>query len=150
MIYITSYVFFWIVSLIYALLNKGNGESFVYNLFMIQLIGNISFFGIFNFIGHVLMRKKVAKSIGWVSNGFQVELGFVSLGIGLCGILSYWFRDGFWLSTLIPITIFLIGAAFLHIKEMIKENNFNSGNVLIIIPDLLIPMTLWILFFLSI
>ena len=68
------------------------------------------------------MRKKVAKSIGWVSNGFQVELGFVSLGIGLCGILSYWFRDGFWLSTLIPITIFLIGAAFLHIKEMIIQS----------------------------
>ena len=149
MIYIISYCIFWILSLVYAFFNNGTGESFIYNLFLIQLVGNVGFFGIFNFIGHVPMRKKVAKSIGWVSNGFQMELGFVSLGIGICGILSYWIRDGFWIATLIPITTFLIGAAILHVKEIILDKNFHVGNVLIIVPDFLIPMTLWILYFLS-
>ncbi|MFD1411112.1 DUF6790 family protein [Lapidilactobacillus gannanensis] len=149
MIYLISYLVLGVLSVIYAYFNRGNGQSWYYNLFLIQLVGNISFFGFFNFIGHVLLRKKVAQSIGWVTNGFQIELGIVSLGIGICGILSYWFRDGFWLATLIPVAVFLIGAGVLHIKEMMRDKNFNSGNVTIIMPDFLIPLTLGILYILS-
>lgn len=87
----------------------------------------------------------MALSIGWESNGFQKELGLVSLGIGICGILCYWFRDGFWIATTIPFSVFLLGAAIFHIKEMIFESNFNSGNVVIIIPDVIMPVTLFVL-----
>ncbi|WP_125767421.1 DUF6790 family protein [Lapidilactobacillus wuchangensis] len=149
MIYIISYLFFGILSFIYAYFNQGNGQSWYYNLFLIQLVGNIGFFGLFNFIGHVLLRRKVAKSIGWQSNGFQIELGLVSLGIGICGILSYWLRGGFWLATLIPMAVFLIGAGLLHISEMIRAKNFNPGNVVIVVPDFLIPLTLGILYWLA-
>lgn len=143
MIYIISYVISWILTLIYHIINPSQG--FYFNACLVQLVFTIGFFGIFNFIGHVILRKEVAKSIGWVSNGFQIELGIVSLGIGICGILCYWIRDNFWIATTIPFAVFLFGAAFLHIKEMIKEKNFNKGNVLIILPDFIMPLTIIIL-----
>jgi hypothetical protein len=110
------------------------------------LVFNVGFFGIFNFTGHVILRKSVAKTIGWVSNGFQILLGIVSLGIGICGILCYWIRDGFWIATIIPFATLLLGSAILHIYEMIWKKNFNPGNVIIILPDIIMPATLIILF----
>ncbi|MGY3777136.1 DUF6790 family protein [Isobaculum melis] len=144
-IYLISYCIFWVLSIIFVL--TIHPQHMIETLFLVQAIGNLSFFGFVNFTGHVIKRKQVAKSIGWVSNGFQIEVGFVSLGIGICGLIGYWFNDRFWVATLIPVTTFLLGATFNHIKEMIIEKNFNPGNVLIILPDILIPLTLWLLFF---
>ena len=59
--------------------------------------------------------------------------------------MCYWFRDGFWIATTIPFSVFLLGAAIFHIKEMVFESNFNSGNVVIIIPDVIMPVTLFVL-----
>ena len=39
-----------------------------------------------NSIPHIFFGEATAKSIGWVSNGFQYEVGFASLGIGLAGL----------------------------------------------------------------
>lgn len=147
MIYIISYIIGWILTFIYNYFNPS--QSFIYNACLIQLVFTVGFFGMFNFIGHVIMREKVAKSIGWVSNGFQIELGTVSFGMGICGIMCYWFRDGFWIATTIPFSVFLFGAAILHIKEIIKQKNFNKGNVVIILPDILMPLTIIILLFLK-
>jgi len=147
MIYITIYTIGWILTFIYNYYNPS--QNLYFNACLVQLVFTVGFFGIFNFIGHVVLREKVAKSIGWVSNGFQIELGIVSLGIGICGILCYWVRDNFWIATTIPFAIFLFGAAILHIKEMIKEKNFNKGNVVIVLPDILMPLTIIILLFLK-
>lgn len=144
MIYLVVYILGWIVSLFYNYFHPEN--SLAFNACLIQLVSVVGFFGIFNFIGHVLKRKSVAKSIGWVSNGFQIELGFASLGIGICGILCYWIRDGFWLATIIPFTTFLLGAAILHIHEMIMKKNYAIGNTIIVLPDILMPITLVILY----
>lgn len=147
MIYIISYAISWIFTFVYHFFNPSQG--FYFNACLVQLVFTVGFFGIFNFIGHVVLRKKVAKSIGWVSNGFQVELGIVSLGIGVCGILCYWIRDNFWIATTIPFAVFLLGAAIFHIKEMIKKKNFNKGNVVIILPDFIMPLTIIILLYLK-
>lgn len=140
MFYIVSYLFGWILAIAVNFFSKK--KDFLYVLCLMHLVFTVGFFGIFNFTGHVIMSEQVAASIGWVSNGFQKELGLVSLGIGICGILCWWFRDGFWLATTIPFSVFLLGAAVFHVNEMISESNFNSGNVVIIIPDILTPVTL--------
>lgn len=147
MIYMISYAISWILTFVYHFFNPAH--SFYYDACLIQLVFTVGFFGIFNFIGHVILREKIAKSIGWVSNGFQIELGTVSLGIGICGILCYWIRDNFWIATIIPFTVFLFGAALLHIKEMVKDKNFNAGNVLIVLPDIIMPLTIIILLWLK-
>jgi hypothetical protein len=122
-------------------------NGFIHCVLLSHLVFTVGFFGIFNFIGHSLFSEKVANGIGWVSNGFQKEVGYVSLGIGICGIMCFFFKDSFWLATIIPFSTFLFGAAFLHIKEIIKKKNFNPGNTWIIIPDVLMPATLIVLWF---
>ncbi len=143
MIYVVSYIIGWIVGILFYKFNKTT--SLIEALTIGHLVFTVGFFGLFNFVGHVIVREKVAKQIGWVSNGFQIELGIVSLGIGISGILCYWFRDNFWIATAIPFSIFLIGAGCLHIIEMIKKKNFNIGNTWIIIPDFIMPITIIIL-----
>ena len=76
MIYIIIYGISWILTFVYNRFNQSAG--FIYNACLVQLVFTVGFFGIFNFIGHVIMKEKVAQSIGWQSNGFQIELGIVS------------------------------------------------------------------------
>ncbi|EGD34182.1 MULTISPECIES: DUF6790 family protein [unclassified Capnocytophaga] len=144
MIYLIVYFICWIIAFI--LYSFVGGASFLFWSLYSHLVIGVGFFGIFNFIGHTILSEKVARTIGWVSNGFQKELGFVSLGIGICGILCHWVRDCFWIATAIPFCVFLIGAGILHIIEIKQKNNFNKGNVWIILPDFLMPITLIILF----
>ena len=90
----------------------------------------------------------IADSIGWPKGSmFQKELGFAELGWGIAGILCIWFKGYFWLAVIITITPLFIGAAFIHIKEMIERKNFKPGNSIPIIPNLLIPITLIVLSF---
>jgi len=147
MIFIINYIIGWVLTVIYHCFHPAQG--FVYNACLGQLVFTLGLFGFFSFTGHVFMREKVAKSIGWISNGFQIELGIVSLGIGICGIMCYWFRDGFWVATAIPFSIFMFGAAILHMKEMIKEKNYCKGNVVTILPDIFMPLTIIVLLFLK-
>lgn len=143
MIYIISYLVGWIVGLLFFKLNPQ--LTLIDSFILGHLVFTIGFFGIFNFIGHVILRKKIAEQIGWVSNGFQIELGITSLGIGISGILCYWFRDSFWIATIIPFSTFLIGAGILHIVEMVRKKNFKAGNTWIVIPDFLMPITIIVL-----
>ncbi|GBD89835.1 hypothetical protein BMS3Abin04_00548 [bacterium BMS3Abin04] len=143
MIYLFTYFIGWIIGFGVYYFNPQFG--FINSLLISHLVFTVGFFGLFNFVGHVILRKKIAEKIGWVSNGFQIELGLTSLGIGISGILCYWFRDGFWIATVIPFSSFLIGAGILHIFEIVKNKNYNSGNTWIILPDFLMPFTLIVL-----
>jgi hypothetical protein len=145
MFYVISTVIASLVGVVYYLLGVED-INLVTSVLLWNLTLGIGFFGLFNFIGHTLLSRKVAERIGWVSNGFQIELGFVSLGLGIVGILCYWFRDGLWLGTIIITSTFLLAAAFLHFYEIMKKKNYNVGNTLIIIPDILIPLVLVVLY----
>ncbi len=143
MIYLIIYLVGWILGVIIWLFSANT--DFVTALLLAQLVFCVGFFGIFNFIGHSILSRKVAKTIGWTSNGFQKELGFVSLGIGICGILCAWFRDSFWIATTIPLASFLPGAGIVHLTELLQNKNRNRGNMWIILPDFLLPLTIIIL-----
>jgi len=114
-----------------------------------HLVVGIGLFGLWNFIGHTLMAEQIAQSIGWTSNGFQQELGWVSLGIGIAGLLCFWIRDRFWWATAIPFSTFLLGAAGIHLVEIMEKGNLNPGNTWIILPDLLMSLTVIILLLLN-
>jgi hypothetical protein len=141
---IVFYCIAWIGSIIVIIVRKRNHSKYElmlrYHLFFSVGCGLL-----FNFIGHVFLSKMVADSIGWVTNGFQIELGFVSFGLGICGILSLKCNYEFWLAVTIPVSTFLIGAAIIHIKEIVLTHNYQIGNVIPVLPDMLIPVTLLIL-----
>ena len=98
---------------------------------------------------HTVFAKSTAKNIGWKTNGFQYELGFASLGLGLAGIIAAYKGSGSWLELTIVITAFLVLAGINHIVEMVKSSNFNPGNTIILIYDFGLPISLWVLLYLA-
>lgn len=90
---------------------------------------------------HTVLAKKTAAQIGWTTNGFQYEIGFVSLGLGLAGILAAASDPAAWWPIALAQGVFLILCAINHIKEMRASRNFAPGNTLILIYDIGLPVS---------
>jgi hypothetical protein len=105
--------------------------------------------GIVGATGHIFNADQVAESIGWPKgNPFQYEVGVANLSYGILGIMCSWIDGAFWTATVIGFSVFLWGAAIGHVREMVKERNFNPGNAgLVFWMDLLIPSALYLLLF---
>jgi hypothetical protein len=97
--------------------------------------------------GHILYADEIAAGIGWpLNSGFQMELAFASIGIGLVGFLGFWNRS-FWLPFIIAKTSFMWGAGFTHILHMIQHDNFSPSNIGIIVYwDFILPIFLIVLY----
>lgn len=105
-------------------------------------IGVSSWWG---FVGHYFMSDSVATSVGWnVGSPFQLELAFYHLGFGIVGLMCLWFRADFWTAVLIPVCVFALGAASVHIAEYVKHRNTAPGNwgFTMIFGDVVIPVTM--------
>ncbi len=90
---------------------------------------------------HIITPDYVAEYIGWAPGSpFQVEMGFASLGLGVLGVLCIWLRGTFWLAPAIGRSIFLYGAAYVHLRDIVTHGNLSPGNAGIpLVFDLLIP-----------
>jgi len=129
--------------------NKERRET-VLEIIALYTIGLAGWFGIMSgLFGHIIYADEVATGIGWpLNSGFQMELAFASIGIGLIGFLGFWNRP-FWLPFIIPKSIFMVGAGFTHILHMIQHNNFSPSNTGIIVYwDFLFPIVLIVLYLL--
>jgi hypothetical protein len=90
---------------------------------------NVGIGGIWAFIGHTVFAEQVAESIGWpAGNPFQTEVAVANLAIGILGILCYWIRGNFWTAAVIATSVWLLGAAAIHVVEMVTAGNYNPGN----------------------
>lgn len=95
---------------------------------------------------HTVFARSTAKAIGWQTNGFQYEVGFASLGIGLAGIYAS-FTDvpEAWIAASLAGGLFLLLAGFNHIVEIFRDKNYAPGNTAILISDLGVPISLLVL-----
>ena len=93
-------------------------------------------------IPHIVVPDQIAGFIGWEPGSpFQVELGFASLGTSLLGILCIWIRGWFWLAPVVARSVFLLGAAYVHIIDIIERENLAAGNArAILFYDIAIPV----------
>ncbi len=93
-------------------------------------------------IPHIVVPDLVAGFIGWEPGSpFQRELGFASLGVSLLGILCIWIRGWFWLAPVVANSVFLLGAAYVHIMDILEHENFAEGNAgAILFYDIAIPV----------
>ena len=108
---------------------------------------NVGLSGMWAFIGHTLFAEQVAESIGWpAGNPFQTEVAVANLAVGTLGILCYWIRGNFWTAAVIATAIWLLGAATIHLKEIVAAGSYNHGNGgLIFILYILSPLLLIVL-----
>lgn len=141
-----------IISISVHLFNTRNTDrkESVIEIITIYTIGLSGWFGIMSgLMGHIIYADQVATSIGWPMNsGFQMELGFASIGIGLVGFLSFW-NKAYWLPFILMKFIFGWGAGYTHIQHMIRHNNFSPSNTGIVVYwDFIWPVILIILYLL--
>ncbi len=117
-------------------------------LLLYLLVINIGLGSLLAWYGHTFMADEIARKIGWQPGSpFQFEVALADLSWGVCGMLCIWLRHGFWTATGIGSSIFLLGCAFGHIRQIIQEGNmavYNAGPVLWI-GDLGVPITVLIL-----
>lgn len=114
-----------------------------------EVVIGVGFLGITAFVGHALKSKKIAKYIGWESNGFQKELGFSELGLAIVAFMSLWGSSEYTNSAIIMCCTLCAGASYVRIIDLTKNKNLVRGNVISLVPDLFIPISLIVLKILS-
>ena len=79
---------------------------------------------------------------GWpAGNPFQDEFAFASLGLATQGILAIWLRGTFWIAPALGYSILLLGAAYVHIREILIAGNLAPGNAgPVLFFDVLVPV----------
>jgi len=130
--------------------NKERKES-VIELVALYTIGLSGWFTIMSgLMGHLIYADQVASGISWpLNSGFQMELGFASIGIGIVGFFGFWNRS-YWLPYVIMKFIFGWGAGYTHILHMVQHNNFSPSNTGIIVYwDFLFPVFMIVLYVLN-
>lgn len=147
---------FWLIGIIVGIVTTimnpaiRTVQAISTNLLFYQLVITLTLTGVQGFLGHVFKSDMVAEYIGWEKGSpFQKELGYAELGYGIAGVICIWMSREFWLATIIITSPLFIGAAIVHLKEMMKSKNFKPGNSIILLPDLIIPLSLILLYFIS-
>lgn len=120
----------------------------VLEIITIYTIGLAGWFSISSgLFGHIIYADEVASSIGWpLNSGFQMELAFAAIGIGLIGGIGFWIRS-FWLPFIIAKTTFMWGAGITHILHILQYDNLSPSNTGVVVYwDFLLPVILIVLY----
>jgi len=101
-------------------------------------------YGIADFIVDVIYPTYSAQLMGWQGgNPFQFETGIANLSLGVLGLLSVRFRNGFLLATIIGNSIWLWGDVIGHLMKSGERMG------LFYWADAFIPLLIWIVYFLK-
>ncbi|HET6508635.1 MAG TPA: DUF6790 family protein [Baekduia sp.] len=79
--------------------------------------------------GHLFFGAPIAASIGWPADTpWQWEVGLASLATGVLGVLASSFDRDFAVATIIAFSVFYLGAAVGHVRELVVAGNRSPGN----------------------
>jgi hypothetical protein len=145
------FIIIWLIGLLIGLVTTifdkslNSVQSIATNFLFYQITFTITVIGLICFIGHVFKSDNIAEKNQWPKgNLFQKELGISQFGWTFAGLLGIRYK-GTWLSTIIIFSVMFIGAAIIHIYDTAKNKNHKKGNPLIIIADLIVPISILVL-----
>ena len=97
----------------------------------IILLTCVAFNGIISFVSHVIFHKSDARRLGLESAnpGFQFEVGFANLAMGLGASLSIVFHWGVAanIAIILCYALYLLQAIILHLYRFIKREKSDAG-----------------------
>jgi hypothetical protein len=107
------------------------------------LVVPIGLAGIVGGLFHLFDGPQIAREIGFTrgDGGFQTEVGFGDLALGVAAVLCIWFRDRYWLAVIVVAAISLWGDAYGHIHQAIEYDNHDVDNTgPILYTDIAFPL----------
>src|SRR6202042_2838941 len=120
-------VLLFVVAIAFAMVTRGHG-TIVERLLAWTLLLPIGITGLWAGISHVFFPATAAAHIGWQVSPFQFEVGMADLAIGVTACVSFWRDLSFKAAAVCAASIFLLGDAAGHIREMAVAGNFAPGN----------------------
>ena len=110
-------------------------------IFSYFILFSIALSYLYNFVLHVLFGEMAARFIGWADSPFQREVGFANLGFAVVGFLAFRGSFDMRVAAVVGIGCFLLGAAGVHILEILRTGNLAPGNAgVILYTDILLPL----------
>jgi hypothetical protein len=142
------FLFFAAIALIGAAIrahrerDKGAGRTIEIFLvwWMVVAVGVAAIFGA---MFHLFDGPETAREIGYTNGdgGFQTEVGFADLAVGVLGVLCARFRDGFLLAAVIAVSVCYLGDAYGHLhQEAIHDNHDPDNTGLLLWSDFIAPL----------
>lgn len=98
-------------------------------------------------ISHLLFGPTIARSIGWESSPFQLEVGFANLGFGIAGLVATSHSTEFWLAVIVANSVFRVGCGFGHIRQIVQERNYAINNTAILFLNFVVPAFLFFAYY---
>ncbi len=117
----------FVAALVVAGLRSGRGSAANRFLSWILLLP-IGVAGLWAGVYHVFFPEIAASHIGWQPSPFQFEVGMADLAIGITACVAFWSDLNFKAATVSVASIFLLGDAVGHVREMMVAGNFAPGN----------------------
>ena len=90
---------------------------------------------------HIFFPTIAARYIGWQVSPFQFEVGMADLAIGVTACLAFWRDLQFKAAVVTSASIFFLGDAAGHVRQMVIANNFAPGNAgVVFYTDIICPL----------
>jgi hypothetical protein len=125
------------------------GEAALETVLVWWIVVTIGVAGVVGALFHLFDGPDIAREIGFTrgDGGFQTEVAFGDLGLGLAALLCIWIRDRYWLAVLIVATVSLWGDAYGHIHQEVVYDNHDPDNTgPVLYADILVPLVALLLY----
>jgi hypothetical protein len=117
----------FVAALVIAAARRGHASAAERFLSWILLLP-IGITGLWAGAFHVFFPGTAAALIGWEVSPFQFEVGMADLAIGLTACISFWRDLSFKAAAISAASVFLLGDAVGHVRQMLIAGNFAPGN----------------------
>jgi hypothetical protein len=144
------FIFWGVIALLFAGIHllrhrdQREREEVLEWLLVYWLMIAIGLAGIVGGLYHLFDGAEIAEEIGFTrgDGGFQTEVAFGDIAIGVAAFLSRFIRDPmYWLAVLIVATISLWGDGYGHIYQSIEYDNHDPDNTgVVLYTDFLYPL----------
>jgi hypothetical protein len=119
--------FLFVAAVLLSVLQRGQG-GFAGRMLGWTLLLPIGVTGLWAGTSHVFFPATAAAHIGWQVSPFQFEVGMADLAIGVTAIAAFWQDLSFKAAAVCAASVFLLGDAVGHVREMMVAGNFAPGN----------------------